>query len=174
MWSSLSRIKVQAHHKSSGFFTTKSAAWLAQGYSLSNRPPWQCKWIWNIDTMPKIKVFLWQLCHNALLVRGILFWWGWNIEPHCPLCATDVESIDHLFWGCRGTNRVWELVVQHQWIPYQLLHNFTQDWTRSFEKINKFYRLKELQKLSFFCGRFGKRGMLRLQKWDIRSPSLHH
>jgi len=29
--------------KSSGFFTTKSAAWLAQGYSLSNRPPWQCK-----------------------------------------------------------------------------------------------------------------------------------
>jgi len=41
-----------------------------------------------------------KLSHNALPVRGTLFRCGCDIKPHCPLCAADVVSIDHLFWGC--------------------------------------------------------------------------
>jgi len=70
----------------SGEFTTKSATWLAHGSEIGQRHPWPYKWIWSIDTMPKIKIFLWQVCHNALLVRGILFRRGCHIEPQCPLC----------------------------------------------------------------------------------------
>jgi len=97
----------------SGAFTTKSATWLAHGDNSSERLPWQYKWIWNINTMPKIKVFLWQLYHNALPIRRTLLRRGCNIDPLCPLCEDEVESIDHLFKGCSATPRVWELAVQH-------------------------------------------------------------
>ena len=55
---------------STGMFTTKSATWLAHDQKSFEGQPWQFKWIWKIDTMPKIKNFLWQMCHNALPVRG--------------------------------------------------------------------------------------------------------
>jgi len=84
-------------HSGSGEFSTKVATWLAHGHQVHYQPDWQFKWVWHIDTMPKIQVFLWQLCHNALLVRGTLFRRGCNIEPQCPLCAMDMESTDHLF-----------------------------------------------------------------------------
>ena len=43
----------------SGFFTIKSATWLVHGNRVSQQQSWQYKWIWNIDTMPQIKVFMW-------------------------------------------------------------------------------------------------------------------
>jgi len=90
----------------SGEFTTKSATWLADGNEIVQRQPWPYKWIWSINTMPKIKIFLWQVCHNALPVRVILFRRGCHIEPECPLFQMDMESIDHLFWTCHETQRV--------------------------------------------------------------------
>ena len=51
---------------SSGIFSIQSAMSLTQGSSADIRPTWDYKWIWAIDTMPKIKIFLWQMCHNAL------------------------------------------------------------------------------------------------------------
>jgi len=133
----------------SGEFTTKSATWLAHGSDVSQQPSWQFKWIWHIKTMPKIKIFLWQVCHNALPIRGILFRRGCHIEPQCPLCTMDMDSIDHLFWNCYGTQRVWDLVVQHQRQPAQLMGRFSHDWTRSFGKINELCSLKEVLKLNF-------------------------
>jgi len=62
-------------------------------------PHWQFKWIWKIDTMPKIQVFLWQMCLNALPIRGTFFRRMGHIDPTCPLCNDDIETIDHLFVG---------------------------------------------------------------------------
>ena len=44
---------------SSGNFTTKTATWLAHDHLVIEAPVWQFKLIWKIDTMPKIKFFLW-------------------------------------------------------------------------------------------------------------------
>jgi len=41
---------------SSGYFTTKSATWLAHGNRISEQWSWKYKWLWNNDTMPKNKV----------------------------------------------------------------------------------------------------------------------
>ena len=60
----------------SGSFSAKSATWLAHGKRVSEQQPWEFKWIWNIETMPKIKVFLWQMYHISLPVRGTLSRWG--------------------------------------------------------------------------------------------------
>jgi len=58
---------------STGRFTTKSATWLAIK-RFKEEPPWSFKWIWQIETMPKIKIFLWQMCHNALPVDVVETW----------------------------------------------------------------------------------------------------
>ena len=39
--------------------TAKSATWLAHGSAVSQQPIWPFKLIWHIETMPKIKIFLW-------------------------------------------------------------------------------------------------------------------
>jgi len=45
-------------YPSSGDFSTKSATWRAHENIGRNQADWQFKWIWNLDIMPKIKIFL--------------------------------------------------------------------------------------------------------------------
>jgi len=85
---------------SSGKFSTKSATWMAHDPQSFHNYNWIHKWIWKIDTMPKIKVFLWQVCHKTIPVRGLLLARGLHINPSCPLCLDDIESVDHLFKEC--------------------------------------------------------------------------
>jgi len=84
---------------SMGEFTTKSATWLAH-HPFQDGHTWPFNWIWKEDTMPKIKIFLWQLCQNALPVRDILFRRGCRIDPQCSVCLNDIEITDHLFGTC--------------------------------------------------------------------------
>jgi len=73
--------------------------------------------------MPKIKIFLWQLCHNALPSRGNLLRRGIQIDPVCEACALDIEDVDHLFMDCPLARKVWDLAVSHHWL---LSHPFPQ------------------------------------------------
>jgi len=100
----------------SGDFSTKSATWRAHEYIGRNQADWQFKWIWNLDIMPKIKVFLWQLCHKALPSRGTLLRRGIQLDPLCPACNTEIEDTDHIFIHCPMAQKVWEMAVTQQWI----------------------------------------------------------
>ena len=99
--------------------------------------------------MPKIKIFVWQMWHNVLPVRGTLLRRGCRIDPQCPLCLDDIETTNHLFEGCSSTYPVWELAVQHQWIPQQIQMNCTQDWIQSFGTLKNICNDKILQRISF-------------------------
>ena len=81
----------------SGEFSTKTATWMAHNSFHTKDPKWTYNWIWKLDVMPKIKIFLWQNLHNALPTRGTLFRRGMNIDPACPICGDDIETSDHLF-----------------------------------------------------------------------------
>jgi len=106
---------------SSGEFATKSATWLAHTTKPLSQPDWHFRWIWKIDTMPKIQIFLWQIFHYAIPMRGVLFRRGWNIDPVCPLCLNDIESMDHLFLECVISSRVLECAVHQGWISHSIL-----------------------------------------------------
>ena len=67
--------------------------------------------------MPKIKVFLWQLCHNSLPSRGTLLRRGIHLDPTCPACLNDIEDTDHIFLHCPKARQVWDLAAVHQWLP---------------------------------------------------------
>jgi len=43
---------------SSGVFTTKSATWLGHSTNPLREMDWAHKWIWKLDLMPKIQIFL--------------------------------------------------------------------------------------------------------------------
>ena len=100
-----------------GEFSTKTATWAAHGIDLKNSPSWEFKWIWNLDIMPKLKVFLWQLCHSSLPTREILLRRGLQIDPICPLCNQHNEDLAHLFFRCPTVHNVWCLATAHNWIP---------------------------------------------------------
>jgi len=44
----------------SGVFSTKIATWAAHNNFHANDPKWRYNWLWKLDVMPKIKIFLWQ------------------------------------------------------------------------------------------------------------------
>ena len=133
---------------SSGSFTTKSATWLAQGIE-QEEPPWPFKGIWKLDIVPKIKIFLWQMCHNALPLRGTLFRCGCQLDPQCPLCMTDIESIEHLFQDGPQIQTIWELVQQHWWIPSHSTSNNSSPWLTKLETFLTTYDRQTLQRIAF-------------------------
>lgn len=101
---------------SSGDFSTKSATWLAHGFSKDLSPAWDCKWVWKINVPPKLRVFLWQICHKGLSVRGELIKRGMSMDPCCPLCQNDIETLEHLFFDCPSTASLWNYANSHNWI----------------------------------------------------------
>ena len=66
--------------------------------------------------MPKLKIFLWQLYQNALPSRDTLLRRGLNIDPSCPPCQNDIESLDHIFFECHNAKQAWDLAISHKWL----------------------------------------------------------
>lgn len=67
------------------------------------------KWIWRLNIPPKIKLFVWRLCHNRLATKTGLLARGIKTDPICFLCGEKEKSIPHLFTSCQWTRRVWFL-----------------------------------------------------------------
>jgi len=103
-----------------GNFSVKSATWLAHGPAEHSTSTWHFNWIWKLDVPPKIRVFLWQMLHNALPLRDTLYRRGIQIDNDCPLCTGNLENNDHLFWDCPSTHSLWALATQQSWLPMGL------------------------------------------------------
>jgi len=118
---------------------------LAQNLRHSN---WTNKWIWQIDTLPKIQIFLWQMFHHAL--PGTLFRRGVNLNHSFPLCVEDIETMDHLFKDCCDTKRAWEFAVKHRWIDTVSVADRGQDLPTHPHRIKTQHSMHNvIQKISF-------------------------
>ncbi|XP_056695811.1 uncharacterized protein [Spinacia oleracea] len=103
----------------SGEFSVKSATWIAHDIP-DGLARWEYRWIWNLDIPPKIQIFLWQICHNSIPTRDILF--QRKILPFnvCPLCDTYIESINHLFIQCPTAKQIWNLDHTKKWLDFSI------------------------------------------------------
>lgn len=72
-------------------------------------PPqsFQGNWIWWLNILPRIQFFLWKCYHNSVEVRECLRSRGMDINPSCPLCHCEQESISHSLRGCHQVKLVW-------------------------------------------------------------------
>ncbi|GLU11404.1 hypothetical protein SLE2022_281540 [Rubroshorea leprosula] len=91
---------------SDGSFSSTSAYNLAKGLHHSPKGDW--KWIWKIQTLPKIQQFIWLLSHERLKTLGFLHELGIVESPTCPLCLSAMESCSHLFRNCPSVRDLWE------------------------------------------------------------------
>ncbi|XP_058005230.1 uncharacterized protein LOC110661903 [Hevea brasiliensis] len=62
---------------------------------------------WNLPIQPKFKVFLWKALLNALPVKSTLLRRGIPINPSCPNCAAEEETIEHTLFWCNDARAKW-------------------------------------------------------------------
>lgn len=100
----------------SGDFTTKSgyaaalykrAAEVGQ-LQTEQRFDWK-KNVWKLQTLPKIKLFVWKTFHEAIPVGEALLSRHIQVDGLCKRCNLP-ESIDHLFLHCGFAKQVWNSV----------------------------------------------------------------
>lgn len=56
--------------------------------------------MWKTNIMPKIKHFLWRIMSKAIGNSTRLNSRGMNLDPICPRCGLEEETIDHSFFTC--------------------------------------------------------------------------
>ncbi|KAK9984436.1 hypothetical protein SO802_033961 [Lithocarpus litseifolius] len=114
----------------SGEFHLKDAYRIANAKeNKSAIQPFSGVWVWKIPSLPKIKCFLWQCCHQSIPVRALLAERGMNISPICPMCNAAPETISHALRDCPKAQFFW-----NSFSPLVSTSNFygTQflDWLR--------------------------------------------
>ena len=70
-------------------------------------PPFTSCWIWGLDTLPKIKHFLWLCNHGSILVRQVIKARGINCTVSYPLCRAQEESIIHVLRDYPVSRKFW-------------------------------------------------------------------
>lgn len=121
-----------------GFFTVKSAYHRAvQKFSKIHEEraagsyihkEW--KMIWGIVAIPRVRLFIWRACMNALPTRDQLHRRGVDIDPICVMCGEKVETIDHLLLNCQESGHVWQgsaLQIEHDKMKDNTFREFL--WT---------------------------------------------
>ncbi|XP_057965321.1 uncharacterized protein LOC131155890 [Malania oleifera] len=68
------------------------------------RVPW-FKEVWNSGKTPKHSFILWFDLKGKLLTNENLI--GDDVDHLCELCRNDIETIDHLFFKCSFSSKVW-------------------------------------------------------------------
>ncbi|KAG7582623.1 Zinc knuckle CX2CX4HX4C [Arabidopsis suecica] len=65
--------------------------------------------VWDLKTIPKIKLFLWRVLSGAVGIAECLQAHGLNPLMHCSLCQNDLESLSHVLFLCGPARTVWEI-----------------------------------------------------------------
>ncbi|KAL0003809.1 hypothetical protein SO802_011370 [Lithocarpus litseifolius] len=88
-----------------GIFDLRSA------YSITTKevfaPPFNYAWIWKLQTLPRIKTFLWLCTHNSIGVKVCLAKRGVVVDELCLICQREPESIIHAIRDCAWVKAVW-------------------------------------------------------------------
>ena len=88
-----------------GTFDLKSAYRIAMG--LECIEPFSAHWIWKVNTLPRIRTFLWKCAHNNIGVKVCLERRGVSHDTTCPLCQEGAESILHALRDCPLLRCLW-------------------------------------------------------------------
>lgn len=52
------------------------------------------------------------VARGRLYTKDRMIHWGMSVNPVCPLCESENESILHLFFGCFVSTSVWNKLLQ--------------------------------------------------------------
>ncbi|XP_057808453.1 uncharacterized protein LOC131022930 [Salvia miltiorrhiza] len=101
----------------SNIYTIKSGYFLedainkqkeASSSSSPDRSLW--KWIWGLDVIPKVKLFLWRCITSALPTAEGLRRRSIDVDPLCRRCGEVAETDEHAFRDCKWVAFLWEVL----------------------------------------------------------------
>lgn len=90
-----------------GDFDLKHAYALAMGCE-SVGGAFTRNWVWKLDTIPRVKTFIWQCLHNSIGVGECLVRRCISESDICPLCQREPETFLHKLRDCVTTIQIWE------------------------------------------------------------------
>ncbi|CAN1132998.1 hypothetical protein LINPERHAP2_LOCUS7388, partial [Linum perenne] len=62
--------------------------------------PFLWRSVWDLRIQPKLRFFLWRICHRILLALEGLNSRGVTLLLQCPCCLLETESLEHLLFDC--------------------------------------------------------------------------
>ncbi|XP_075669750.1 uncharacterized protein LOC142639464 [Castanea sativa] len=95
-------------YSKNGSFSLSPAYLLARGLNPLNLNTVSMSWVWKTTAPPRIQFFLWLCMHNSLPIREVLGSRGLNLNPTCPLCLKETESLGHLLRTCEFAQDFWQ------------------------------------------------------------------
>ena len=70
-------------------------------------------WIWKLNTLPRIKTFLWMYAHGSIGVKACLVRRRVVKEESCLICQRVSKTILHALRDCQKVKEVWrQLKIQ--------------------------------------------------------------
>ncbi|MCH94985.1 putative non-LTR retroelement reverse transcriptase, partial [Trifolium medium] len=130
---------------STGQFTVSAAYQLLTEAAAENN---EKKWpqIWKIDSIERIRVFIWQLAHNRLMTKARLARWQIG-NSYCDSCNLFEESTIHVVRDCPRAVHLWRHLIANQergyffvvefdeWIHLNLNNKFGQNYGNDWKAI---------------------------------------
>ncbi|KAK2644204.1 hypothetical protein Ddye_019399 [Dipteronia dyeriana] len=63
--------------------------------------------LWSLNIPPKVRIFVWRICLNAIPSLANLWIRKVVADPHCLRCGAAVETSDHALFWCGDARKVW-------------------------------------------------------------------
>jgi hypothetical protein len=75
----------------------------------SSRVQYSSMWrsIWRQKLPYAEKHFLWRACHEILPTKANLFLRKVTMDPYCPICEGEEETVYHALWQCPAARDMW-------------------------------------------------------------------
>ena len=87
--------------------------------------------IWGVQVPPRVKHFVWRAVTNSLPTRRKLMQRGLRIDPQCPRCGEEPESVEHLLLHCCESHLVWRaspLRIESVVAPHMSMAEWCCEW----------------------------------------------
>ncbi|XP_021810643.1 uncharacterized protein LOC110753955 [Prunus avium] len=120
---------------SNGQFSVKTA--YSTFYLDEGNANWKWDFIWKLHVLPKVKTFLWVLCHKKLLTNAQRLKRKLTNVAVCPICECPLESCVHLFKDCTATLAIWNRLGFGRVESGQLMDDY-DDWLLNNLKLKRF------------------------------------
>ncbi|KAF7821450.1 ribonuclease H [Senna tora] len=109
-----------------GVFSIKSAySKLTENLTDNTNETWSK--IWRIPAMERVRVFIWNFAHDALMTTSNRKTRGYCDNDICPKCQGGIESNLHAIRDCPTIKDVWKkLVDPDKWLEFSTMNS--KDW----------------------------------------------
>ncbi|KAL0427899.1 UNVERIFIED_CONTAM: hypothetical protein Slati_2964700 [Sesamum latifolium] len=99
-----------------------------QGFSLRS-PGGRLRFIWKARVPPKVLIFAWRLCRDALPTTYNMYRRGVETLGCCPWCGKEQEDVYHAFLECSFARLMWAM-PNCRWYSVKDFRGGLEDWVR--------------------------------------------